>query len=205
MRNIFGTLLGCLVTSIGIIILRNSYLVTGGTAGLSLTLSYFFNIPFSTIFFVVNVPFYLFSLSKMGWKFTVSTLGAVTSLSLMTRIDKLIPSFTIPAFFGAVLGGFVIGIGLTIIFSHGASLGGGNIIALFLQKKYNVNPGKTNFIFDFIVVTLSFYSVGIFNGIVSILSIAITSSVISYYVEKRINKTEIQEIIEHDSVVPITL
>jgi len=172
---------GCLVTSIGVIILRHSHVVTGGVAGLSLMISYFLNIQFSSIFFAINIPFYIFSFVKIGWKFTLSTVAAVTILSLMTGIDKWLPLFSIPILIGAVFGGLIIGFGLSIIAINGASLGGTNMVAIFLQKRYNLNPGIMNFIFDFLVVVLSFNSIGISKGILSVLSIATTASIINYF------------------------
>lgn len=182
---------GCLLAAIGVIILRHAHIVTGGTAGLSLNLSYYFNLPFSSLFFAVNLPFYVFSFLRMGWRFTLSTLAAVTLLSLMTGIDKWLPSFQIPPVSGALAGGLIIGFGLSLLFMNGASLGGTNMLALFLQKKYNINPGKTNFVIDFFVVSLSFYSVGPFRGLLSVVSIAVTSAIISYY-KGKISKTHIK-------------
>lgn len=190
MKNLINILLACLITSIGVIILRHSHLVTGGTAGLSLNLSYFSNKPFAIIFFAVNIPFYVFSFIRMGLRFTLSTLFAVTILSLLTSLDKLLPSFTIPSLFGASISGLIVGLGLSFLFMNGSSLGGSNMLALFLQKKYNINPGKTNFLFDFCVVISSFYSVGIFKGLLSILSITITSFIISYFKGKIKVRTE---------------
>lgn len=183
MNKLSNILLGCFITSIGVIVLRHAQIVTGGTAGLSLMLSYFFNISFASIFFLINIPFYIFSFMKMGLKFTLSTLSAVTVLSLITSVDKWLPEFTIPTLAGSIVGGLIIGFGLSIVFINGASFGGTNMLALFLQKKYNINPGKTNFVFDFLVVIFSFYSVGLLKGILSVLSIAITSYVISYFNE----------------------
>jgi uncharacterized membrane-anchored protein YitT (DUF2179 family) len=181
MKKAWFILLGCLVTSIGVIVLKHSNIVTGGTAGLSLTITYLTNFPFAIIFFLINLPFYIFSFLRMGWKFTLSTVGAVTVLSLMTAADQLIPSFSIPMLIGSVVGGLFIGIGLSIIFMNGASLGGANILALFLQKRFNFNPGRVNFIFDLLVVLSSVYVVGLVRGLCSILSIYVTAKVIGYF------------------------
>lgn len=185
---------GCLVTSIGVIILRHSHVVTGGVAGLSLMISYFLNIQFSSIFFAINIPFYIFSFVKIGWKFTLSTAAAVTILSLMTGVDKWLPLFSIPTLIGAVFGGLIIGFGLSIIAINGASLGGTNMVVIFLQKRYNLNPGIMNFIFDFLVVVLSFNSIGISKGILSVLSIATTAIIINYFKGRILNSLIIKTI-----------
>jgi len=184
MKRSFYIVLGCLLTSIGTIILQHAHVMTGGTAGLSLILSYMLDIPFGAVFFLINIPFYVLAVRVMGWSFTVATLVSVTLVSFMTGLDRLLPSFSIPMPVGAVLGGAIIGFGISMLFMNRTSLGGTNILALILQKKLNWNPGKLNFTFDFLVVCFGFYSVGVVQGLLSILSIAITSSVISYFKSK---------------------
>jgi uncharacterized membrane-anchored protein YitT (DUF2179 family) len=170
---------GCTIVGLGLILLHHSHLVTGGTAGLSLSLSYLFGVSFPVVFLLVNLPFYVFSLINMGGKFTVSTISAVTLLSGITYIDHFLPHFAIPAIIGAVFGGIVIGAGLVLLFLSGSSLGGATILAVSCQKKYGWDPGKVNFSFDFVVVCTSIFSVGIVNALYSFLSILILGLVIS--------------------------
>jgi uncharacterized membrane-anchored protein YitT (DUF2179 family) len=174
-------ILGCLVVSIGVLILHHSHLVTGGTAGLSLSLSYLVGMPFSVVFFLINIPFYILSLMRMGLQFTLSTLAAITILSFLTGLDQWLPDFSIPPLIGALAGGFIIGLGLALIFLNRSSLGGANILALYLQRRFGWDPGKTNFVFDFLVVASSFYSVGFWKGLYSVLSIYILAKVISLF------------------------
>lgn len=181
MKKAVEIFLGCLLTSIGVILLKHSNIVTGGTAGLSLSVTYFFNLPFAMIFFLVNIPFYIFSFFRMGWKFTLSTVISVSILTLLTGMDQWLPHFSLPIWIGAILGGFLIGKGLSSLFMNGSSLGGANILALFLQKRFNFNPGTTNFLFDTLVILSSIYVVGLARGLCSILSIAVTAKVIGYY------------------------
>ncbi|MCZ0756634.1 YitT family protein [Anoxybacillus sp. J5B_2022] len=185
MKRSFYIVLGCFLTSVGTSILHHSHVLTGGTAGLSLIMSYLSNLPFGVVFFLINIPFYVLSVRNMGWNFTLSTILSVTLLSAMTvGMDWILPSFSIPMSIGAVTGGVIIGFGLSTLFMNRASLGGFNILALILQKRRNWNPGIINFILDFVVVSLGFYSIGFWQGLLSILSIAITSSIISYFKNK---------------------
>jgi len=179
MNKIINVLLGCLITSIGTVMLQHSHLVIGGTAGISLTLSYNLHMPFYILFFLVNLPFYIFSFMRMGWKFTVSTLFAITTLCFMTGTEQLFSDFNVLGWIGAVVGGGLTGLGLSILFANGSSLGGANILALYLQKKFGYNPGTFTFIFDAIVVLFGIYSVGLVKGIYSILSIIIINSIIA--------------------------
>ncbi|MCM3491696.1 YitT family protein [Alkalihalophilus marmarensis] len=174
-------LLAIVITSIGVILLKHANIVTGGTAGLSLSVAYFLSLPFGVTFFLINIPFYIFSMMRMGWNFTFTTIISVSLLSVVTGFDYFLPAFTVPIWAGAVVGGFIIGIGLSLLFMNGSSLGGANILALFLQKRWNIDPGKTTFAFDFMVVLTSFYTVGFLRGLASVLSIAVTARVISYF------------------------
>lgn len=173
--------LGILIVSLGVIILQQTGIVTGGTAGLALNLSYLSQQSFSLIFFLINIPFYLFSILRMGLKFTIITVLSVSLLSSMTSLLTWIPPIAFPIWIGAILGGSCIGLGLTLLFANGSSLGGANILALFLHQRYRFNPGITNFSFDFLVVLTGIYTVGIIKGLASILTIAITSCIISYF------------------------
>jgi uncharacterized membrane-anchored protein YitT (DUF2179 family) len=181
LNNLIKLCMGCLITAIGILFIRHTNMITGGTAGLSLNLTYLFDLPFPIIFFIVNLPFYIFSLLTMGWKFTCKTIFAICLLTLLTALDSFIPIPSFHSFISALLGGAFMGIGSSIIFSNGASLGGAQILALFLQKKKNWDPGKTSFTFDFLVIFLSLFSIGITQLIISIFSIFITAQIISYF------------------------
>ena len=67
LRKTLYVILGCFIVCIGVILLQHSHLVTGGTTGIALGVSYFFNIPFSIALMVVSIPFYLLSIFRMGW------------------------------------------------------------------------------------------------------------------------------------------
>ncbi|MEG6584682.1 YitT family protein [Dendrosporobacter sp. 1207_IL3150] len=176
--------MGCLLASIGVVILRHSHLVTGGTPGLALSLSYITGLSFAASFFWINVPFYVLSFIRMGWQFTLYTLLAVNTLSLLTSLDHLLPYFWLPDWLGAIIGGLFVGCGLSVLFLNGASLGGVTILVLYLHQKLKWDVGKITFAFDFLIVMSGVYSVGFFKGLSSVLSIIVIASVISFFRER---------------------
>lgn len=191
MRQILCIVLGCFLVAVGVVLLKHAYAITGGTAGLSLSLSYIFHIPFAYLFLAINLPFYVLSIMKMGWRFTLNSICSVTLLSFLSIIDNWLPAFTLPDIVSTVASGVFIGLGLILLFMNNASLGGANILALYLHKSFKIDPGKTNFIFDLIIVITTISSIGLLKGIYSILSIAITSMMISY-IKKRIEKKNLR-------------
>ncbi|HZH60535.1 MAG TPA: YitT family protein [Metabacillus sp.] len=154
---------GCFLTSIGVLLLEQLEIVSGGTAGLALSLSLILNMPFYLLFFLINIPFYIFSVIRMGWRFTLSTIIAVMMLSLMSFLGTWIPVIDVLPIVGTFIGSTLIGIGLAVLFINGSSLGGANILALYLNKKFDFDPGKVNFMFDFLVVVSGFYYLGFLN------------------------------------------
>ncbi|MCY8797509.1 YitT family protein [Bacillus inaquosorum] len=184
MKRILLILTACLMTSAGVLTLRHSHVLTGGTAGLSLSLTYLFHSSFAIIFFLINIPFYIFSLIRMGITFTLSTVFAVTALTLFTSADHWLPPVSFSPLAGAICGGALIGFGLSLMFYHQASLGGANILALFMQKRYGWNPGTVNFLFDFAVVLAGIFSVGLLKELCSLVSIAVTGLIVSFFRNK---------------------
>ena len=184
MRKILNIIIACVIVCAGVIVLRHSHLVTGGTTGIALGVSYLFNVPFSIALMAVSVPFYLLSIFRMGWDFTISTFLAVLTLSLMAGIDQWIPDLIIPGFLGAIVGGGLLGFGLSLLFLNGSSLGGVNVLVLYLQKQFGWDPGKATLVFDSTIVLFGTYSVGLVKGIYSVLSVVVLSLIISYYKKK---------------------
>jgi uncharacterized membrane-anchored protein YitT (DUF2179 family) len=189
MQKILNILIGCLLCSIGILALRHAHLVTGGIPGLSLGLSYLLGVPFASVFLSVNLPFYILSIFRMGWNFTLSTVFAAIALSLMTTADQWLPDILLPAWAGALFGGAFVGFGLSYLFWNNASLGGVNILVLYLQRQFGWDPGKTTFVMDSAVVLTGVYSVGFIKGIFSVLSVVLISVIISYYKGRIMNRT----------------
>lgn len=193
MNRVISIILGCLITGIGTLLLAHAHLVIGGTAGLSLSLSYLMGIPFSPTFFVINIPFYTFAVLRMGWNFTLATFAAVTLLSCITGGLEhwLFNGFAVAPWIGATLGGGLAGLGLAILFENRSSLGGANILALYLEQKYNWNPGYTNCVFDSIVVLAGVYAAGLLRGLYSVLAVIVISSVIGYCKSRSAKRAQI--------------
>lgn len=150
----FGT--GTLLASFGLYLLHASTTVTGGTAGLSLLLSYAFPVPFGVLFLVVNMPFLIAAVSRKGWSFTVRTLLAIGAVTLLTSLHAaMLPQLTLPAVYSVVLGNMIAGVGLLILFRHRTSLGGFNIVGLIMQERRGIPAGYVQLVLDLLVVLAS--------------------------------------------------
>lgn len=172
---------GCLWTAAGLIMLKHAGLFTGGTAGLSLSLAHMWHMKFHYLLLLINAPFLLFSYVAMGRKFTVHTIAAIALLFVFSSAYPFIPYPSVPPLFGTIAGSVLIGSGVCLLFRHGASLGGSNILGLYLHRKYGINPGLTNFLFDCIVLLISLAGYSLKGVVLSAISIAVTSFIMAIY------------------------
>lgn len=142
-------LLGTAMAALGVTFLTHLGLITGQTAGLGVLLSYVTGWSFGAVFFAVNLPFWGLALARMGLRFTIKSAIAVALVSTLSEIfGRTIIIDTLPAPLGAALAGAAIGLGLMVLFRHGASLGGIGVLALFLQEKLGFRAGWTQLVFD---------------------------------------------------------
>jgi uncharacterized membrane-anchored protein YitT (DUF2179 family) len=144
---------GALFIALGVAMFAQAGLLTGGTAGLAFLIHYATGWRFGVVFFVINVPFYVLALRAMGWTFTVKTFCAVAALSLFSELMPLVLRFDfLQPVYAGVMGGFLIGAGLLMLFRHKASLGGLNIVVLYLQERHGWRAGKVQMAIDCLIV-----------------------------------------------------
>lgn len=151
-----AAILGTALCALGVQFLGHAQLITGQTAGLGVLMSYVTGMSFGACFFLLNLPFYVLALMRMGLAFTLKSFGAVALVSGFAELFERSISFaSLPVPFAMVISGALIGIGLLIVFRHGASLGGIGVLALFLQDKTGFKAGHTQLAFDAVLFAIA--------------------------------------------------
>ena len=173
-------LLASLFMSFGVALFTQQEFLIGGTAGVAFLGSYASSWSFGQLFFVINIPFYGLALWRLGWFFTLKTFFAVGLMSILSDwiplwivIDSSIPLFA------AIFGGSMMGAGLLMLFRHKASLGGLNILSLYLSKYHNVNAGRFQMVVDVIIIILAIYIVDIWATIYSVIAAICMNAVLA--------------------------
>ncbi len=155
---------GTLLVSLGVAMLGKAHLITGGTVGLAFLLHYFTGVSFGKLFFTINLPFYYLAVKKMGWQFAIKTFSAILLLSGMSELLPLVFSMdSIHPAYAATMGGLLCGVGLLVLFRHKASLGGFNVLVLYLQERYGLRAGAVQLALDgaILLASLPMISVGL--------------------------------------------
>jgi uncharacterized membrane-anchored protein YitT (DUF2179 family) len=110
-------------------------------------------VPFGVAFFVINLPFYALAWQRMGARFTVKTFAAVGLLSAFSEaMPVLLQLQQVQPVFAALGGGLLMGAGMLMLFRHRASLGGLNVLVLWLQEKHGWRAGQVQLGVDLLIL-----------------------------------------------------
>lgn len=111
--------------------------VLGGIVGLATIINYLTELPVGIMTIVFNIPLFIFSWKHLGLKFLISSLVAMLiSSTLMDLMEGIRFVATTDPLLAATFGGAIKGVGLGLIYSTTATVGGTDIIAKFLRRKY---------------------------------------------------------------------
>ncbi|OUN22994.1 membrane protein [Flavonifractor sp. An82] len=153
----------------------------GGLTGLGQVLNAIIPVlPVGTTVFVMNVPLFFLGWKYIGGHLLVSSLYAMTfssfAIDVMDMIYRFPPMDTMLA---AIFGGALLGLGIGLVFSKGATTGGTDLIARLLKLKFAWLPmGTLVLIPDFIVIALAAMAFGkVETALYGIVSLFITTKV----------------------------
>ncbi len=171
---------GTLLVALAIVLFRQASLLTGGTPGLAFLAYYASGLSFGLLYFLINLPFYVFGFLALGKTFTLKTFLAVLLLSLFS---ELLPHWihidSINPVFAAILGGLLAGAGLLMLIRHQASLGGIGVLAIYLQKKRGWRTGNLQMIADTLIVCGALFVVDLERVALSMLGALVLNMVLA--------------------------
>ena len=152
-----GTVTGSFIIAFGVaLFLLPNQLSTGGFSGIATIIYYLFNVPMGIMNIVLNIPFFLLSIYKIGREFFWKTIIGTVSLSFFIDVLDKYNSITTDRFLASVYGGIIIGIGTAIILKVGASTGGTELIANLIKSyRANISISKYLILIDIIIVLIN--------------------------------------------------
>lgn len=175
-----GLAISIIGSAFGMFLLSSAGLVTGGTAGLALILSYMTSFSFGWAFFWVNLPFYVFAWLKRGPVFTIKSFFAVSLVSLVAELLPNWLSFSdVHPGVAAVLYGTMAGVAILGLFRHGASLGGMTMLAVIIQDRFGIRAGWVQLAWDACLFVVAFFLFPVTLVVWSLLGAVILNFVIA--------------------------
>ncbi|WP_455661217.1 YitT family protein [Pradoshia sp.] len=159
LKNIFFILLGSAIMGFGVVHFNmQNQLAEGGFTGITLLIYNLTGLSPAISNILLNLPLFFIGYRLLGKRTFIYTIIGTVGLSIFIAVFEKY-QFHIPLkddlMLAALFAGVFIGVGLGIIFRYGGTTGGVDIIARLVFKYKGYSMGKTMFVFDFCVITLS--------------------------------------------------
>jgi len=159
-----------------------SDIVGGGITGLSSVVYFSTGIPVGPVNLVANAILILIAFKSLGKGFGFKTIYSFTVVSIfLTYLQSVIHEPVVDdRFLSAILGGILGGGSIGLIFTQGGSTGGTEIIAMLINRKRNISPGKIILAFDVVIIASSFF---VFGELEAMVYGYVTMGVVSYVID----------------------
>ncbi|REJ11645.1 MAG: hypothetical protein C6W59_16795 [Paenibacillaceae bacterium] len=126
--------------------------IDGGITGISIILHELTDVPLGLYLFFLNLPFLFLGYKQIGKTFTLSTLYAVSVMSLCTFLFHPIEPLTITKILAAIFGGVILGVGVGLVIRFGGSMDGTEIVAILVNKRTPFSVGEVVMFFNFFIL-----------------------------------------------------
>lgn len=199
--NLFLITMGSIILIIGIngIVLHQNF-IPGGFYGLCLYIFYKTEILSPSIWFLtLNIPLLILGWIMLSRRFVLYSVYAVTIMTIAAELITI--DFHIhEQIYAAIAAGAICGTGSGIVLRTLGSCGGADIIAIILNKKFNIGVGKTFLIFN--AILFSFVATSYTSDILiaSIILTFVTSCFLDYLLTL-FNQRKVVYIISNDSKI----
>ena len=178
-EDVLAVLIGTTLVAVGVLLFRTADIPMGGTVGVAYLAHYASGFNFGTLFFLINLPFYVLAWRGMGRAFTLKTFASVATLSVLSEwLPQLIHIDRMNAVFAAVVGGLLVGNGLLVLIRHRASLGGLGVLAVYLQEARGWRAGTVQMLMDLAILGAATVIIGLQAAALSVLASAALNMVI---------------------------
>lgn len=159
------------------------HIVPGGISGLAIVLEYLTHIKKSIIIGLFNVPIFLLGLLILGRKFVINTVLGVFLVPVFVELTSSIGPLTKDVFLATVLGGVISGVGIGMLLSNQASLGGTDTIAKMISKFITRPVGKIMMFIDFAIALLTLCVFGVEKTLYGIVAVYLVGRVVDIYIK----------------------
>ncbi len=200
-KDYFFLTIGALIYAFAIeAFLVPSGLIDGGVTGVSMILNRITNLQLGLFIFVINLPFVILAIQKLGLRFVFATFYSILIFACgVTLFSNIFHGHCIienlELFLAAVFGGLILGTGVGLIIRNGASVDGTEILAIYVTKKISFTVGEIIMFINVFIFTVAGFVFGWQEALYSI---------ITYFIAYKTMDVVIEGLNESKSVFVIT-
>lgn len=159
--------------------LTGNNIAAGGLAGIAISIGTFLPLGVGVLTMLMNIPILLSAVVINGWRYTVGTIIAAVMYSMTVEILGCLPTLTTDPLVASIFGGFLYGLGMSLLTIGNGSVGGTDLLCRLLNKRFPfLSVAKLCLIVDGSVVILAMVVFGnIEVGLYAILTLFVCSTV----------------------------
>ena len=164
-------------------------IVIGSVTGLSSLIHYWLGWNVAMTYYVINIILLCIAFRSVGKQFVLRTIiGATISTICIGFLQPMFPTPIVEGqpFMNVILGAVLCGLGLGVVFTHGGSTGGTDIIAAMVAKHSTISFGRTMMYCDVLIICSSWL---LFHSIDKIVYGLIFMVIYSVAADRVINNT----------------
>ncbi|EIZ77840.1 hypothetical protein WSK_3510, partial [Novosphingobium sp. Rr 2-17] len=178
-EDVYALLVGTIHLAVGLVLLKQAGLATGGAAGISLVLSYLTGYPVGLFYTLLTLPLLALTWRSMSWGFVIKTMLVTLGIFALTALAPYgIVMTWVSEPVAAVVGGSVIGMGALALARHGAATGGSGAVVLWLYRTRGWNAGRTQLLIDGSVLVFALIKLNAVQMAWSLLGVAATAGIL---------------------------
>ena len=155
-------------------------ILDGGIVGISIMINNLSKIPLGVLTLVLNIPFLIAGMRKLGTKFIIKSAVAMVVFSSSLEIFAPLTDMTRDYLLAVCFGGVFLGIGVGLVIRSGGCLDGTETVAIFLNRRFNLPVGQTVLFINIMIYTTAGFLFGFDRAMYSLLTYFITSKVIDF-------------------------
>jgi len=173
---------GTLIMSLGInMFIANHHLAFGGITGICVILEHILNTSIAMNNIIISIPLLLVGTWVQGTMlYLFKSIIAVFEVSIFLSLTSGLQDFSSNYFVASILGGVILGTGISIVLLGGATTGGTDTIALMLEQKFKIHKHVTMRIIDGAVIFIGATIFGGLNLIYSILLLFLLTQTVKF-------------------------
>lgn len=175
--------LGLLLNVLGwVLFLIPADITGGGVSGIAAIIYFATRFPMGLSFLAINALLILIAVRLLGASFGVKTIYSVLVLSLLFSLLQGIIKHPLiqDDFMATVIGGFMAGAGVGVVFTQGGSTGGTDIIAMIVNRYRNTSPGRVILLCDVVIISSSFF---VFRSVEKVVFGFVVMAIMSYTID----------------------
>ena len=153
-------------------------ILDGGVIGIGIMIRNLTGISLSILTIVLNLPFLLIGMRKLGKMFVVKAAFSMAVFSVFVGVFAPLANATQETLLAVSFGGVILGLGVGIVIRYGGCLDGTETVAILLNKKFAIPVGQTVLIINIVIYAIAGVLFGFDRAKYSLLTYFITSKIL---------------------------